>query len=202
MLRSVARSPFWSAASKFWIVERTMSSCDTFGSESRVSSTVPSIATAASAAITSTSATTQPQLRLRLGRLRGVAARRNQLRRNGFRERCRLRRSNDLGGRLGRGVDLLRRPRVEAGGRGEPALPGCVGHCRFRCSGSRRRHDLGGRFVLGSAAITSVAALVLGRRLVRSVGVGGSSAGFGHLFGGLVRWSGPDGFDIPAAVLP
>ena len=67
MLRSVARSPFWIATSKFWIVERTMSSCDTLGCELRVSSTVPSTATATSAAMTNSSATTQPQLR----RLRG-----------------------------------------------------------------------------------------------------------------------------------
>ncbi len=75
MLRRVARSPFCTATSKFWIVERTMSSCDAFESESRVSSRVPSIATAASAAITRISATTQPQLRLRPGRFGCVSAR-------------------------------------------------------------------------------------------------------------------------------
>ena len=67
MVRSVDRSPFWIAVSKFWIVVRTMSSCDTAAASSRVSSTVPRMATAASAAITRTSAMTQPQLR----RLRG-----------------------------------------------------------------------------------------------------------------------------------
>src|SRR6185312_3469401 len=64
MLRKVARSPFWTAASKFWIVERTMSSCDTFGVEPRVNSSVPRIATATKAAMTNSTATTQPQLRL------------------------------------------------------------------------------------------------------------------------------------------
>ena len=53
--------------SKFSMVVRTISSCDAFASESRVSRRVPSIATAASAAITRISATTQPQLRLRPG---------------------------------------------------------------------------------------------------------------------------------------
>ena len=67
MLRRVARSPFCTATSKFWIVERTLSSCDAFESESRVNSSVPSIATATSAAITRISATTQPQLCLRPG---------------------------------------------------------------------------------------------------------------------------------------
>ena len=44
-----------------------MSSCDTFGVEPRVNSSVPRIATATNAAMTNSTATTQPQLR----RLRG-----------------------------------------------------------------------------------------------------------------------------------
>lgn len=45
------------------MAERTRSSWDTVGSEPRVSSRVPSTATATSAAITSTTAITQPQRR-------------------------------------------------------------------------------------------------------------------------------------------
>ena len=49
--------------SKFSIVERTWSCCDTAASELRVSRMVPRIAMATSAAMTNTRPTTQPQLR-------------------------------------------------------------------------------------------------------------------------------------------
>ena len=51
------------AVSKFWIVVRTWSSWDTLAWLLRVSRMVPRIATAASAAITRITASTQPQLR-------------------------------------------------------------------------------------------------------------------------------------------
>ena len=171
------------------------------GSGLRVSSTVPSTATATSAAITSTARTPSrrcvcdPSLRLRLGRL---AARRNNLWCNGFRYR-RGRRGNDLGRRLGRSVDPRRRPRVEAGGGGEPALrllgtSACLpprwlaGADMISVAGSWSgpgTHHLGGGFwicpCLVSPASSSTCSVRLG--LVGRVAV----CGFGHLIGDLVR---------------
>src|SRR5437899_3321345 len=78
MVRRAARSPFWTATSKFWMVVRTLSSCDAFGVEPLVNSTVPRIATATNAAMTNSNATTQPQLRFLPLRATGAAYRHNE----------------------------------------------------------------------------------------------------------------------------
>ena len=178
-----------------------LSSCETAGVESRVSSTVPSTATAASAAMTSISAITQPQLRRFAGGL-GASPRGGipvVQRVSGVGAGCR---GDDLGGRLGRGVDPLGRPGVEAEGAvnrrsglrrspvGPPAAVRRSGDDMISGRGfvsrSWDRDHLGGG--LGPAA-SGRRARPFGRPAPATSSVASSG------------WSGPDGFDIPAAVL-
>src|SRR3954471_10808383 len=191
MLRRVAKSPFWTATSKFLMVVRTISSCDALASESRVSSRVPSIATAASAAITRISATTQPQLRLRPG---GLAA--------------------------------SSRPGIISGATGLADASGPLGVEMISVAGSglvsmnlvADESIADGAVYLRSAGCSSVAGsestAPVSSTGITSVGcsstIGAASVGALSSDGGLSAdssavsfpWSGPDGCDIPAAVLP
>ena len=111
---------------------------------------VPRIATAASAAITRMSAITQPQLRLRLcgggggggtSPRGGIICGETALLDDRFGGR-----RDDLGGRVGGGLDELRRRRVHPGRRGEPPLGGHLLGRRTRVdrAGLLDRHHLGG----------------------------------------------------------
>src|ERR1700747_3349991 len=151
MLRSVERSPFCTATSKFWMVLRTWSSCEAFGFLLlRVISTVPSTATAANARMISINASTQPQL--------GAQARRNQLWHRGSRPCCvrsrrRMAHLEGLGGGLVGGVDDRSLPGVEPRG-SEATLTRRNG--RFGCVLLARvlGHRLGGR--LGPVALGGI----------------------------------------------
>ena len=186
MVRSVDRSPFWIAVSKFWIVVRTMSSCDTAGGSSRVSSRVPRMATAASAAMTRTPRSPSPNCCAGAAASGSVASARNHLWRNGS-GLCdgsgggagrggaggSVRHGHDLGGRLGRGLDDLRPARVESRRGGESA---------FGLRRSPRPRS--------AARLTESITSVSGAAARRPVLVGPSFS------------SVPGGFDIRASVLP